>query len=115
MKIKKDHFFKPLLRLLVRLAVVAVVILISWYANRDRAPYPTPSQETQPVETSEKTCKPNKKKAPKPSSAEPTRKKRNKRNNNKRSVSASRRKKAEQEAADRRADLECLLYEDNLN
>jgi hypothetical protein len=112
MKIKKIHFSDHLLKLLIRIAFITAFILINWFVNKDRESSPTPSQETETLQTHHKT---HKKKAPKPSSAEPTRKKRNKRNNNKRPVSASRRKKAEQEAAQRRADLECLLYEDSLN
>lgn len=73
---------------------------------------PAPSQEKQTSQTHHKTRK---KQAPTSLSADPVRKKRNKRTNKKRPVSASRRKKAEQEAAERRADLECLLYEDSLN
>lgn len=91
------------------------ILVMGWFIRKNLQPIPAPSQQTQPVETREKTRKKNKKKASMPSSAEPVRKKRNKRNNKNRPVSASRRKKAEQEAAERRADLECLLYEDSLN
>jgi hypothetical protein len=110
MKIKKR--ISAYRNLLISLACMLSILVIGWAIRKNLQPSPAPSQETQTIETNEKTCK---KTVPQPSSTAPTRKERNKRKNKKRSVSPSRRKKAEQEAAQRRANLECLLYEDSLN
>jgi hypothetical protein len=113
MKIKKNHFSEHSLKLLIRIAFFIIFMLINWFVHKDRELSPALPDETQSTQTHHMK---HKKKASKSSSAEPTRKKRNKNNRNKkRPVSASRRKKAEVETAERKAALECLLYEDSLN
>jgi outer membrane biosynthesis protein TonB len=114
MKIKKHHI-SGYLKLIVSIAFLAGILMMSFIIKKDlrtSAATPTTSQEVQSAQTP--TQKHKKKKIPKPSSTDPVPKKRNKRNNNKRPVSPSRRKKADVEAAERKAALECLLYEDGI-
>lgn len=110
MKIKKRHI-SGYLKLLISIACMFGILVIGWFMRKNLQPTPSPSQE---IETPQTHHKKRKKKASKSTSTESTQKKRTKRNNKKRPVSASRRKKAEQDAAERKANLECLLYEDGI-